>query len=410
MGGKNILICITSSYPYGLKETYFHNELLFLSKSYDEVHIIPIYNPTGSKNIRKIPDNCFVQDVIVSQGIMRVFEGLINISPFGNYLIEYFQNSLFLSFLKTKRWINSLLVFRKSHQSIKSFLKSLNKANNITIYSYWAEIPVFTTKILQKYPKVVRMHGGDFYLERNDGYLPLRHEIYNKSELLLPISDNIKSILNDYYLIENDKLFLSRIGVKNTSLYSSINSSNNIFRFASCSNLIPLKRVDLIFEFLIEFSLKNPNYTVFWTHFGDGESMSALQVKIYNERVANLNCTLYGQITQNDLFNYYQNNYFDWFVNFSEYEGIPVSVMEANSFGIPAIATNVGGTSELVNEKNGLLIDRRINNELIIEKIKSLSKRDYINKRIEAYKTWESKYNSDKNYKELLIQFEKLSK
>ena len=35
-------------------------------------------------------------------------------------------------------------------------------------------------------------------------------------------------------------------------------------------------------------------------------------------------------------------NDFDLFVNMSLSEGIPVSIMEAISFGIPIIATNVG--------------------------------------------------------------------
>lgn len=41
----------------------------------------------------------------------------------------------------------------------------------------------------------------------------------------------------------------------------------------------------------------------------------------------------------------------------SDSEGIPVSIMEAMSFGIPVIARNVGGMSEIVNEENGLLLE-----------------------------------------------------
>ncbi|NMC40567.1 MAG: glycosyltransferase, partial [Bacteroidales bacterium] len=44
------------------------------------------------------------------------------------------------------------------------------------------------------------------------------------------------------------------------------------------------------------------------------------------------------------------------FINVSSSEGVPVSVMEALSFGIPVIATDAGGTSEIVNNTNGRLI------------------------------------------------------
>ena len=44
------------------------------------------------------------------------------------------------------------------------------------------------------------------------------------------------------------------------------------------------------------------------------------------------------------------------FVNVSESEGIPVSIMEALAAGVPVLATDVGGTSELVGENNGILL------------------------------------------------------
>jgi glycosyltransferase involved in cell wall biosynthesis len=39
---------------------------------------------------------------------------------------------------------------------------------------------------------------------------------------------------------------------------------------------------------------------------------------------------------------------YDIIVNLSESEGVPVSLMEAMSFGIPPVATDVGGVRELV--------------------------------------------------------------
>src|SRR5262249_23780264 len=47
----------------------------------------------------------------------------------------------------------------------------------------------------------------------------------------------------------------------------------------------------------------------------------------------------------------------DLFVLSSFIEGVPVSVMEAMAIGVPVIATNVGGTSELIEDgRTGLLI------------------------------------------------------
>ncbi|MFN6037817.1 MAG: hypothetical protein ACK452_05070, partial [Bacteroidota bacterium] len=42
-------------------------------------------------------------------------------------------------------------------------------------------------------------------------------------------------------------------------------------------------------------------------------------------------------------------------------EGIPFSMMEAGSFGIPLLATNVFGNGEIANQKSGFLIPETLN-------------------------------------------------
>lgn len=49
----------------------------------------------------------------------------------------------------------------------------------------------------------------------------------------------------------------------------------------------------------------------------------------------------------------------DIFVNPSHYEGLPTSVLEAASVGVPIVATNVGGTEEMFIEEMGYLVDKK---------------------------------------------------
>jgi glycosyltransferase involved in cell wall biosynthesis len=121
-----------------------------------------------------------------------------------------------------------------------------------------------------------------------------------------------------------------------------------------------------------------------------------------------------GFMTNDLVLKYYQNNYLDCFISTSEYEGLPVSMMEAISFGIPVIAPDVGGVSEIVNEKTGILINKQCNISDIKQALLDLHSFSDMKKtelRNGARMYWESGFNADVNYstfvKEILSQIEK---
>ena len=77
--------------------------------------------------------------------------------------------------------------------------------------------------------------------------------------------------------------------------------------------------------------------------------------------------------------------------------------MEATSFGIPVIATNTGGTSEIVDNKNGALIDVDFEPVKVAKKIDHIRKldiNDYLKLREESRKKWEERFEAISNYKE----------
>jgi glycosyltransferase involved in cell wall biosynthesis len=54
----------------------------------------------------------------------------------------------------------------------------------------------------------------------------------------------------------------------------------------------------------------------------------------------------------------------DFLVLFSNYENMPVVILEAFACGLPVVATRVGGIPEIVNDGNGLLVDSKNENQL----------------------------------------------
>ncbi len=56
---------------------------------------------------------------------------------------------------------------------------------------------------------------------------------------------------------------------------------------------------------------------------------------------------------------------FDVFLLYSNWEGFPISILEAMRAGLPVIASDVGGVKEAVDEKTGWLIPRGDENKLV---------------------------------------------
>ncbi len=110
------------------------------------------------------------------------------------------------------------------------------------------------------------------------------------------------------------------------------------------------KRQDLLLEVLAELT------DVPWQLqlIGDGSLRPALE-----EFVAQHNLT--DRITflgdQLDVHSYLEKS--DVFVLLSDWEGLPISIIEAMRIGLPIVATNVGGVKELVvDHDNGFLVER----------------------------------------------------
>jgi colanic acid/amylovoran biosynthesis glycosyltransferase len=104
-----------------------------------------------------------------------------------------------------------------------------------------------------------------------------------------------------------------------------------------------------------------------------------------------------------EILAYYHSNDISAFVNVSSSEGIPVSIMEACSFGLPVIATAVGGTPEIVfHGKNGFLLPSDFSPQMFLEqlrRIRFMDADDYATLCSNSRRIWEEKFSADVNYK-----------
>lgn len=88
---------------------------------------------------------------------------------------------------------------------------------------------------------------------------------------------------------------------------------------------------------------------------GNGEAREALEAQAHELGIAD-RIVFLGNVDHAELLSSYSEGRYDAFVLPSLHEGISIALIEAMSRGLPAIATDVGGTRELLTEGSGQLI------------------------------------------------------
>jgi glycosyltransferase involved in cell wall biosynthesis len=400
---NRVLNIFTIDFPYNNGEPFLRNEITILSKNFDKIVVFPMnFKDTTIKC--QLPDNIVVQHE-------TIFDPYNRLSVFGRnffLIIPIF----FSEILKTPFKKQYLFNFRKNLNVLLHRINSANKLGSIfnsqdqkyLVYTYWFTQWTLIFSIINSKQKNIslytRIHGMDVYedqhTERNF-FFPFRYFQSKQIKKVIAISENGKKHLLKVSPQFNDKVVVNRLGVLNHGV--NPNNVGREFVIVSCSSFQPYKRVHLITEILekIDFKIK-------WIHFGDSEERKQVE-KSFKKVPSNVLIDLRGYISNDSLMEFYRNNHVDLFINVSETEGIPVSVMEAMSFGIPCIATNVGGVSEIVNNKNGYLVEKNFDNDQVIEFIKKYNKLDVKETnafRGEAFSTWQTKYDQETNCKELL--------
>ena len=104
-------------------------------------------------------------------------------------------------------------------------------------------------------------------------------------------------------------------------------------------------------ETLINAVTKLPKDSYKLTFVGDGETLQTNK-ELVSKYGLNRNVKFAG--FKDDISDELINN--DVYILSTHYEGLPISIIEAMSYGLPILATNVGGNSEMLkNNINGFL-------------------------------------------------------
>lgn len=201
---------------------------------------------------------------------------------------------------------------------------------------------------------IFTVHGSSF----TPGLSKKRQMIAQKVEkLLVPITDRFIFVSNFDANLWNQKISNFKKSGKGIVIYNGVADTlnkdakrnvNNTKTLEICmaARFSPPKRQELLIKSLVHSSLLNKIHVTF---LGSGE----LEKKCRD--IANNNPAFSFKGAVNNVTEYYKNA--DIIALITNFEGLPISLVEALPLAKPIVASNVGGIPEIVNRKNGFVVN-----------------------------------------------------
>ena len=409
------LIVFTRKYPYSYGEPSFQDEVPYQLACFEKVIVlsqdvsngekmtrippkeVEVYNTaTTSRRIGRLKDKAkCLRWAFNKNEAMESDRQRIRRKPVRRVFLWTFEE-------RCQRLISEAITVLRNYD--------FSVYDEVVLYSYWffANVRVaigvseYLTSLGIKNVRVVsRAHRYDLYEERNKlNYLPMREYFLKQIDAVYVCSKDGAEYLKRRHPAYQEKIRVGYIGTLDFGLAAQ--EKENVFHIVSCCRVVPMKRLERLADALalVKFPCK-------WTMIGGGIEGNRYyeQVKNHVQSVLaeknNIKVEFTGALSHDDVFNYYKTHHVDVLINPSESEGLPAVIMEATSFGIPIIATDVGGTTEIVADCiNGYVLPEDFSDAALAEAIcrmQSLPESEYLEFRKKARCIWEEKFNAAVN-------------
>jgi len=393
---KKVLL-ITSQFPYGRGEQFLETEV----KYYDNLDVT-IMPRIGSENIRSTSRNIKINNFLIENSFFHskvtyLFKALKN-----NVFYRELFSEKFLNLKKMKIFLSSISIYQMYYELFNRYFSNIQDLKNLIVYTYWNDEVTYALESLKdkyNYKLISRIHGGDLYKERRIyNYMPLKKHFTKNIDTLYTITQSANSYLIDTYSVDDKILKLSRLGVDEKNIISR-SSDKESLNIVSCSFLTEVKQVDKIIKSLKIIAIQMRDIRFSWTHVGDGILYDELLLLAKNELIDldNVEYNFVGNYENEKVYEFYQENEVDVFINTSLSEGVPVSIMEAMSCHIPIVAPDVGGVRDMVLDKhNGFLLSEECIVDEIVNTLKNITFFKDDNIRENSYLIFLEKYNAKK--------------
>ena len=215
--------------------------------------------------------------------------------------------------------------------------------------------------------KLINESFDDFQENKHGIFISLQKIIrnwsINKSNLIITPSQHLKTFINKIGV--DNKILVINNGVTIQETNNKV-FQNRIIQLLVISRLVTQKNIDSIIKAVKVME----NEGIILNIVGDGSEINNLKNLVENYELEE-KVNFIGKIENAKLNEYLSNA--DIFVQASNYEGLPHSILEAINYEIPILSTEVGGCSVLLNKgERGYIIPLPISETGISDGIRTI--------------------------------------
>ena len=232
---------------------------------------------------------------------------------------------------------------------IAEFLKK-NKVDVLQTHMFWANLYGVIAGKLAGIPVIVTTEHGKNLWKKKRHYLIEKYLISFFADKRICVSKDILRIRKNNNEIPADKLVNISNGINMPESYTPHKRSEKVI-LGSIGRFIEAKDFSTLIKACLMLKQKKVDYHLFI--LGDGALRRSLETLIKESGLSD-DISLPG--FQNNIKDWLQH--FDIFIISSIREGQPLVLLEAMAFGLPIVATSVGGIPDTIqNNKEGILIN-----------------------------------------------------
>jgi len=249
-------------------------------------------------------------------------------------------------------------------KTIKQYVKE--KGNPVIVHVHvpmkagliarWIKRQYDVPYIVSEHSTHYRMGSPDDFFDKNFIYRKEVTRVFREAAAVTNVSVTMGNIIKSLFNLRHVQIISN---TADTSLFNYVSSGNKKFRFIHVSTLTESqKNITGIIRGIQKLSKGRKDFEFIIVGPVSKELKELMEAPGVEELV-----DFTGEISYADVSK--QMKMASALVLFSRYENLPCVIIEALCCGLPVIATDVGGVKELINMKNGMLVQSDNEEELV---------------------------------------------